>query len=376
MNRWVTLLGRFAAIVGAAAGLSIALTFGVSAYRLHVQNAQLRGAMETPFDIKGFTLSPYLQAIPGQPRVSHGETRGTLVLLVDDYCESCAVAATGSWQAVIGSLLNTHIGLTLVTAGSPEALEPLAKHASVVGIPYAAQRITDVGRFMLYTGIRRVPTLLVLNRDGEPQLIASGPLDEAGITQVQTLLMGRSGRPYAVLQPGVNTRSLIPAHAFLPDERCVVYAPSTLYLQDRGREGWELASSDTALQLLDNKVDAEAALVVARRHLSKCEIESQGQAVLTYWKPDPRVVEAPQPSPVEECLPFDGHALRVASGEGDEGGAKRWTLHQGRRNLAVFETEVAAYRALIVASQYSSHCFIGRDNTRPNRDAYIVEFWK
>ncbi len=71
-----------------------------------------------------------------------------------------------------------------------------------------------------------------------------------------------------------------------------------------------------------------------------------------------------------DCLPYDPGKLRIT----DEG-TRGWLLTDGSSRMKVLDNGTDAQAALAVAQRHTSHCFIGRDNTRPNRANYIVEFW-
>jgi hypothetical protein len=53
-----------------------------------------------------------------------------------------------------------------------------------------------------------------------------------------------------------------------------------------------------------------------------------------------------------------------------------WLLTDGSSRMAIYATREDAEEGLRVAKLYTRQCFIGRDNTRPNRKDYIVEYWK
>ncbi len=72
----------------------------------------------------------------------------------------------------------------------------------------------------------------------------------------------------------------------------------------------------------------------------------------------------------QDCLPYDPNDLRVVR-EGSN-----WTLYSGSRALAAFQNEAHANQGLRVARAHTEHCFIGRDNTRPDRQRYIFEYWQ
>ncbi len=73
----------------------------------------------------------------------------------------------------------------------------------------------------------------------------------------------------------------------------------------------------------------------------------------------------------EDCLPYTPNALRLVNE-----GAGGWLLTDGTSRMLVLDNESDAQRALTLARSQTAHCFIGRNNGRPNRLNYIVEYWK
>ncbi len=71
-----------------------------------------------------------------------------------------------------------------------------------------------------------------------------------------------------------------------------------------------------------------------------------------------------------DCLFYNPHDLRIV----DEG-ASGWLLTDGRSRMLILDNKEDAEKALALARRYTAHCFIGRDNTRPNRDDYVHEYW-
>jgi hypothetical protein len=71
-----------------------------------------------------------------------------------------------------------------------------------------------------------------------------------------------------------------------------------------------------------------------------------------------------------DCLLYNPHDLRIVD-EGPSG----WLLTDGRSRMLILDNREDAEKALALARRYTAHCFIGRDNTRPNRDDYVHEYW-
>jgi hypothetical protein len=73
----------------------------------------------------------------------------------------------------------------------------------------------------------------------------------------------------------------------------------------------------------------------------------------------------------EDCVSYDPEILKVQSA-----GEIGWQMVSGNHAMALFDTYGDAADAIKVARQFTTSCFIGRGNDRPNRYAYIVRYWK
>jgi hypothetical protein len=84
----------------------------------------------------------------------------------------------------------------------------------------------------------------------------------------------------------------------------------------------------------------------------------------------PQVVE--RIAPGSDCRPYDPADLTLIA---DAGGT--WLLARGDgARLRFFANRSDADAGLAVFKQHSTLCYIGRDNTRPNRSEYIMEYLK
>ena len=56
-------------------------------------------------------------------------------------------------------------------------------------------------------------------------------------------------------------------------------------------------------------------------------------------------------------------------------GALGWMLTDGSMSMRLFDNAEDARNGLRVARRYNKQCFVGRDNPRPNRRDYLLEYW-
>ena len=92
-------------------------------------------------------------------------------------------------------------------------------------------------------------------------------------------------------------------------------------------------------------------------------------ASLAHYAPAQQVV----PIVREDCIRYNPGALEVID-EGERG----WLLTDdgGRHRMLGLDNKEDAEAALALAKRHRAMCFIGRNNRRPNRRDYIVQYWK
>jgi len=185
-------------------------------------------------------------------------------------------------------------------------------------------------------------------------------------------------RPTSISTPTVSTPSTRPTVATpaIKPEDCVHYDQSTLRIVPEKEIGWSLTvgKEGTRMLLLDTEADANDAKALAERHTALCYIgrdntrANRETYIVEYWTGSSGKTSVIQQ---EDCLSHDPKALRIV----DEGSAG-WLLTDGRSRMLVLDDKQDAENSLVLASQHSQHCFIGRGNKRTDRQAYIVEYWR
>lgn len=72
------------------------------------------------------------------------------------------------------------------------------------------------------------------------------------------------------------------------------------------------------------------------------------------------------------CVPYDPASLKL-----DPLDNGVWQLSRGDGAIfRVFDSRDDAEAGLTVAKAHTQLCYIGKSNTRPNRQEYIMEYWK
>jgi hypothetical protein len=155
---------------------------------------------------------------------------------------------------------------------------------------------------------------------------------------------------------------------------CISYDPHKLRIVNEGAAGWLLTDGRSRMLMLDNESDARKALALAKRYTKQCFIgrdntkPNRKDYIVQFWEGSSGISTN---LGKEDCIGYNPQNLRIV----DEG-SKGWLLTDGRSRMLMLANQEDARKALALAKRYSKQCFIGRDNTRPNRKDYIVGYWK
>jgi hypothetical protein len=88
--------------------------------------------------------------------------------------------------------------------------------------------------------------------------------------------------------------------------------------------------------------------------------------------PFPRPIPRPSgPVAPEDCIAYNPANLQVV----DEG-ANGFVLMSGNMRMEMLDNAADAEKAKNLASRHTHQCFVGRNNTRPNRVDYIMQYWR
>lgn len=155
---------------------------------------------------------------------------------------------------------------------------------------------------------------------------------------------------------------------------CLPYNPNALRIVNEGASGWLLTDGVSRMLTLDNRAEAERALALARRHTAHCFIGRNNNRpdrkafIMEYWTGDSGIRTT---IAGEDCISYNSATLEIRN----EGGGG-WLLTDGSSRMNMLDNRSDAEQAMGVASGSSRQCFIGRNNSRPNRRDYIVGYWR
>jgi hypothetical protein len=156
---------------------------------------------------------------------------------------------------------------------------------------------------------------------------------------------------------------------------CLPYNPGSLRIENEGASGWLLTDGSQRMQTLASQADAQKALAMARQHRAQCFIgrdntrPNRKDYIMLWWRGDSGIV-SPIPGG-EDCISYNTGGLRI-----ENEGANGWLLTDGSSRMVMLDNQDDAEQALTVTRRFSRQCFIGRNNTRPNRKDFIVQYWR
>jgi hypothetical protein len=84
--------------------------------------------------------------------------------------------------------------------------------------------------------------------------------------------------------------------------------------------------------------------------------------------PVPPAPVLPWPSP-PDCISHSPANVTILTTSG------LWQIVDGSHALLAYKTAADAQAGLALAKAYKQHCFIGRNNTRTDRENYIIDYW-
>ena len=172
----------------------------------------------------------------------------------------------------------------------------------------------------------------------------------------------------------MNSDKAVTATFSPASQDCVSFNPLNLQIVDLGADGWRLIDGSHWLQIMDNRADAEAALAVAEQYNKLCFIgrdnhrSNRMDYIVEFWEGG--IGQAPV-VPNQDCIPYSVAGLQIV-----DLGMTGWRLTDGFSAMLILDNQADAQAALAMANRHSNQCFIGRNNHRPNRSTYIIEYWR
>jgi hypothetical protein len=153
------------------------------------------------------------------------------------------------------------------------------------------------------------------------------------------------------------------------------YNPCALRIVNQGALGWLLTDGCSRMKLFDNREDARNGLAVARRHTRHGFVgrdnprPDRESYLMEYWAGNSGLPHLPLTK--TDCVPYDPR--NVVATDLDEAG---WRINEGDHGMLLAHDLNDALAMLRIVERHSRMCFIGRNNQRPNRKAYIMTYFE
>jgi len=163
----------------------------------------------------------------------------------------------------------------------------------------------------------------------------------------------------------------------LPDNDCLTHNPATLSVIDQGANGWLVTDGASVIKLFDTQGDALLAQSIMAGYDQNCYIGRSNMRpdryayIMSYLRQSVVLGPPPVMPTGEDCLTYDPFALTLS-----DQGAPGWILTDGTSSMMLLDDLPDAQLAANVAMTHTQQCFVGRSNMRPDRYAYIFEYWK
>ncbi len=158
----------------------------------------------------------------------------------------------------------------------------------------------------------------------------------------------------------------------LPSKDCLAYKPGNLRIVQEPSD-WLLTDGVSRMLIFASQNDAQNALKLAQQYDKHCFIgrnntrPNRQDFIVEYWMGGRNAAPALSP---EDCIAYNTANLRIVQEPND------WLLTDGASRMLILASQSDANDALQLAKAFKYQCFIGRDNNRPNRKDFIVQYWK
>lgn len=152
------------------------------------------------------------------------------------------------------------------------------------------------------------------------------------------------------------------------------YDPAHLQIKDEEPNGWLLEGS-SRMKMFASQEDALNGLAVARRYRGHGFVgrnnarPNRRDYIVEYWTGSSGL-------PWQALSKTDRISFHASKLFGAYLGADGWSIRDGASMLLTVDNANDAAQIMQVMQAYRWMCFIGRDNHRPDRKAYIMTYWE
>jgi hypothetical protein len=190
-----------------------------------------------------------------------------------------------------------------------------------------------------------------------------------------------TGLVVQLLLPGTDTvlaQQLVNAYFVfgppIPEPRdCLGHNPADVFIENLGATGFRIRAGSEFMFIVDDLADAQLLEAVVKATSQHCFL---GRPYTGSDRPDylSEYFQGPGPIPQlpgEDCIGYNPAEVFL-----ENFGAGHFRLRTASTFMALAATQHDADVLLAVARRSTQQCFVGRDNTRPNRKDYIVSYWR
>ncbi|TMM39752.1 MAG: PKD domain-containing protein [Actinobacteria bacterium] len=214
------------------------------------------------------------------------------------------------------------------------------------------------------SGISCPPTCSATYQDGQQVTLTAQPADQYYRFTGWTGACGGTGQ-CTVTMSGNQTVGAGFQDTAAPED-CIPYNPGNLTLVPF-QSAWQMRDGNMWMELFDTQQDGNNGVSVARGFNEQCFVGRGTNNIMEYWQGGRN---SPGPVSGEDCIGYNRSGLTIQQEPGD------WLLTDGNSRMEIYTSQAAAVRGLRVAQAHRFQCFIGRNNQRPKRSDYIMEYYR
>jgi uncharacterized protein YjdB len=156
---------------------------------------------------------------------------------------------------------------------------------------------------------------------------------------------------------------------------CIAYEPASIGKPSKDKVvGWRVTDGSAVIATLDNESEAQQVISLARRYKGHCFIgrgntrSNHSDYVVDYWIAPTNV---PSTIQKEDCREYDRGSLTMK-----DLGAAGVSVEDRNWRLTLADNKTDAKKVWDIAKEHLALCVIARNNSRPNRRDYMVQYWK